>query len=365
MVRKKMLSEKERIQLLVFVNKHKYLKSIPSEQVENAINTLEKCLLGEYFFLEGQALLSIRKSGKVTKALNLLDDILPALVFANRYFGKKLPVELVQKLSNIPQIEDTIFELKCMGMFLDKHKIVYEPELSTGKIPEFKIIVKDNPEIYVECKSQGQETAVHMVKFNSVVNRLMEPLNKSPFLKRAWEKGYRTEVFPLAYIHDKEAGDCLNNLKRIQFEDCLGVGEKITEHIVVSCVPRDQESLSKTAIKTGSITVSDKSTQLSHRNTHLMIHAWDGVELQSRRSKRRLLSEARRKLKNIPDNSVGMICIQTYGASHFQPDIERLVGQKQYERISLIWLNPFHEGKIICRNEFLPLRNTVFQGMIK
>jgi len=364
MIKAKFLSIDEKARLMGLINKHRFLGSIPSKQINDALKTLEKYFMGEYFFLEGQALVSIKESKK-HKALDLLDDILPGLIFANCHFGENLPSELVQKLSNIPQLVDTIFELKCMGMFLDKHRIVYEPKLATGEVPEFKIIIDGHPEIYVECKSQGLEDAIHIKKFNSVVNRIMRPLNDSAFLKKAWAKGYRTEIFPSAYIHDREAGEFINCLEDLKFKDCLGSGKRITKNTVLICQPREEESKSKATIKTGSITVSDKPTQLSDRNTHSMIHAWDGIETQARRSKRRLLSEARRQLTNIPKSSVGMICIQTFGALHFLPDIEILIRQKQYDRIPLVWLCPFHEGKIVCRNEYLELRNDLFKELVK
>ena len=151
----------------------------------------------------------------------------------------------------------------------------------------------------------------------------------------------------------------------MKYIECIGSGKQITKNTVLLCIPREEESKHKSTISTGSITVTDKPTQLSHKNTHLMIHAWEGVEIQARRSKIKLLSEARKKINNIPKNSVGMICIQTFGALRFLPDIEKLVCQKQYNQIPLVWLNPFHEGKIICRNEFIDLRNVLFKNILQ
>ncbi len=352
-------------QLIERIAKHKFLKSVPSDQIESAVLTLEKHISNQYEFVEDQVLIIVRRSNKHSYSMNLLDDLLPGLVFAHRYFGKDLPPVLIKKLLNKPQTADTIFELKCMGMFLDKHKLSYEPKLGSGKVLEFKIIPKNFPEIYVECKSQNQDDSEHIKKYKTVINKLMNRLNASAFIKDAWSNGYRTEVFPDRYIHGAEINELLHKLSNCKFSDFFDPGKNITKHILLICVPRMQEPRSdKVGLQTSSITVGDKPTKISHENAHLMISAWNNVNVQARRSQRRLLVDARKKLRDIPKGSLGLICIQTYGAPKFLPDIQKLISQKEYTSTPIVWLNPFHEGKIICRNEFLNVRNYLFKNML-
>lgn len=345
--------------------KHRFLSLIPSDQIENAILTLERYISKQYEFIEEQVFVIVRKTQKHSHAMNLLDDLLPGLIFAHRYFGKDLPALLIQKLLNKPQTADTIFELKCMGMFLDKHKLSYEPKLDSGKVPEFKIILDNFPEIYVECKSQNQEDSKHIKKYKTVADRLMNRLNESTFIKDTWSNGYRTEVFPSRYIHDAEIEELVHKLDRFKFSDLTDPGKNITKHILLICVPREQEPKADKGLRISSITVGDKPTRISHENAHLMISAWEGVNVQARRSQRNLLTGARKKLKGIPKGSLGMICIQTYGALKFLPDIQQLVSHKEYASIPFVWLNPFHEGKIISRNEFIDLRDCLFKGILQ
>ena len=352
-------------QLTERIAKHKFLSSVPSDQIENAVLTLEKHISNQYEFIEDQVFIIVRKSSKHSYSMNLLDDLLPGLVFAHRHFGNDLPQVLIQKLLNKPQTADTIFELKCMGMFLDKHKLSCEPKLGSGKVPEFKIIPENFPEIYVECKSQNQDDSEHIKKYKTVVDKLMNRLNASIFIKDAWDNAYRTEVFPGRYIHDAEIDELLHKLGNCKFSDFFEPGKKVTKHILLICVPRMQEPTSDNVdLRTSSITVGDKPTKISHENAHLMINAWKNVNVQARRSQRRLLADARRKLEDIPKGSLGLICIQTYGALKFLPDIQKLMSQKEYASIPIVWLNPFHEGKIICRNKFLDLRNYFFKDIL-
>ena len=69
---------------------------------------------------------------------------------------------------------------------------------------------------------------------------------------------------------------------------------------------------------------------------------------------RALLKDARVQLRNIPQGSIGMICIQTVSAKRFLPDIYKLIDQDPFRRIPIIWINPSlvpgTESKIVFRD---------------
>jgi hypothetical protein len=346
------------------IAKHGFLSTIPPEQIEGAILTLEKYISNQYQYVENYVSILVRESDKHSHNMSVLDDLLPGLIFAHRYFGKELPATLIQKIINKRQLTDTIFELRCMGMFLDKHKISYEPRLDSGKVPEFKISLDGAVDTYVECKSQNQWDSEHLKKYNRVVNKIMNKLNESVFIKNSWGNGYRTEVYPTRYIHDSEIDELIQKLDGFSFSDLVDLGKNITKNILIICVPREQEPKFDKGLRVSSVTVGTTPTKVSHENAHLIINAWEGVNIQARRSKRKLLGEARKKLKGIPKGALGLICIQAYGAMKFLPDIQKLMLQKEYVSIPIVWLNPFNENQVICRNEFLELRNNLFKGMI-
>jgi len=346
------------------IAKHRFLSTIPPEQVENAILTLEKHISNQYQYSENHVSVIVRESDKLSHGMNVFDDLLPALIFAHCYFGKDLPASLIQKIINKKQLADTIFELKCMGMFLDKYKISYEPRLDTGKVPEFKISLDGSVDIYVECKSQHQEDSEYLKKYNRVANKIIDKLNKSIFIKNTWGNSHRTEVYPTRYIHDSEIDELVQKLDGFNFSDLVDPGKNITKNILIICVPREQEPRFSKGLRVSSVTVGTTPTKISHENAHLIISGWEGVIIQSRRSQRKLLAEARKKLKDIPKGSLGLICIQTYGAMKFLPDIQKLMSQQEYASVPIVWLNPFHEGQVIYRNEFIDLRDNLFKGMI-
>lgn len=351
-------------ELNILIGKHGFFSSQPKEFIRTAISSLERYFTSQYEFIDKQVFITISRNNKHSYAMNVLDDLLPALVFAHRYFGKNLPSSLLHKLLNKSQTEDTIFELKCMGIFLDKHKISYEPVLKSGKVPEFKISSIGFPDVYVECKSQNQQDSEYLRKFKAVSSELMNRLDGSTFRKNAWKNGYRTEVFPSRYVNDEEIKELMCNMEQLTFLEVIDQGKFVTKNILLICVPRKQKPGNRVGNRVSSITVGDKPTKRSYENTHLMVNAWESVNIQSRRSQRALLGKARKKLRDMPPHTLGIICIQTYGATRFLPDIEKLLSQREYILTPIVWLNPFHESKIVCRKEFLNLRDHLFEKIL-
>jgi hypothetical protein len=103
---------------------------------------------------------------------------------------------------------------------------------------------------------------------------------------------------------------------------------------------------------------------MHHRNAHVAVYPWPGLDIIRRRSQRRLLSSARRKLQSIPPSAYGLICVQTFSSKRFAPDIHRLLRQKEFERIPIVWLSPVGIGQVICRDDALLLRDQIFGAML-
>lgn len=358
-----MTSQDIRQLLLQKVKDHHFLKNIQHQEVVQAIDT---CL---NLFPDSakplfDGILHLQVAAKHAQAVNILDEALPALIFSHRYFGSDLPERLIQKIQNPTQVADTFFELKCLGVFQEKHEIVYEPKL-VRKIPDFKILLQDGRQIYVECKAQrgGQESLFSQV-FQKVSHEISSAIAKGRFVSSAWAKGLRTEIIPAKTIDAKEVAGFVKVLENTDPSNCI-TNVSLTDNITVVCIPREKPICITTSMRQGWVTVTDKPTHIGHENTHLIIHSWPGLDIKRRRTQRKLLAEARRKLREIPKGSLGMICIQAYSANLFLPDIMKLVAQPEYHQVPLIWLNPFNsEGKIVCRNEYLPLRDQLFGTLI-
>ena len=60
-----------------------------------------------------------------------------------------------------------------------------------------------------------------------------------------------------------------------------------------------------------------------------------------------------------------MVCMQTSFTRDFVPDVHRLLGQEEFERVPIVWLNPQGESRVIWRDDQLALKNQVFSELIK
>jgi len=213
----------------------------------------------------------------------------------------------------------------------------------------------------VECKTAGDERSEHRRKFNSVSKSLMKSFKNTLFKKEAWKKGFRTEVCPAKHIEKNELEEFDVSLNQRSYGEFVNEKLCITNNIALHCVPRNNAPTRSKGLRTGEITITDRPTQAHYRNMYVMIHEWPSISIQARRQYRSLLAKARKKLRHIPRSSIGMICLQTYRAEAFLPDLEKLVSQDDFKQIPLVWLNPFNEGKIICRTEHITTRNKLFK----
>lgn len=352
-----------RAYLLEKIRAHHFLQTIPAGEIERALTSCFNLFPGVIKpFFDGSLDLQIKKMH--SQNVSILDEVLPGLIFAHRHFGEALPQGLTKKLQNPPQTTDTLFELKCLGVFQDKHCVVYEPKL-LNKVPDFKIALDGGPDIYVECKVQrvGKEARFAKV-FDRVASEICKAIEKLPFIASAWADGLRTEVFPDQTVSSKEIVQLQKALERTLPTDYLEQ-RRVTTHLVVKCIPRNDAPGADTSMRHGIITVPGTPVHIGHENIHLLVHSWASLDAKRRRSQRELLADARKKLKGIPKKSLGMICIQTYSARKLLPDIASLMEQKEYETVPFVWLNPFDDGQIVCRNQYLPLRDALFLGIVK
>ena len=109
--------------------------------------------------------------------------------------------------------------------------------------------------------------------------------------------------------------------------------------------------------------VGTVSAKISHENTHTVAYSWPGIDVRRRRSLRSLLSRARRKLKAIPKNSYGVICLQTPSPRRFSPDVHQALVRPEFARIPCVWLNPLHESELVSRNDGTRVRDAILDPL--
>ena len=178
-------------------------------------------------------------------------------------------------------------------------------------------------------------------------------------MKKAWQEGLRSEI---RLSQSPSAGD-LKELEETLDERAPRAGSQpfaFGASIHLTLVPREQPFENDQPLLSALQLVPTSPTTMHHRNARALVYPWPEVDKICRKSQRRLLADARRKLRSTPATAYGVICIQAISSKRFAPDIHRLVRQKEFERVPIVWLNPIGAGRVIWRNDALRLRNDVF-----
>jgi hypothetical protein len=218
--------------------------------------------------------------------------------------------------------------------------------------------------VYVECKSQSLMDSKHQRLFQRATGRIHQILSResSAFVEKAWAEGLRCEVrlsqSPLE-VDLRKLEQTLNEHKPSARMLPIAFGQSITLSLVLRDEPFDERQPPPSAV----ILVGTEPSIIHHRNAHAAVYPWPGLDKIRRKSQRRLLADARRKLRSIPATAYGLICIQTSSSKRFVPDIHAVLRQKEFERIPIVWLNPIGAGRVIWRDDALLLRDQVFGAL--
>jgi hypothetical protein len=338
------------------------LKTFNRDDILCALNSgLSLYAKYETWFADEFSFITIRRH-KVSSSIAIETQLVPAFVFAHKYFGPALPSELIIKLTNEPQIHDTLFELLCLGIFHLHHKVRYEPKLGDGKVPDLMIILDGNTEVFIECKSHGFMGSEYNRIFQDVGSGLFNTIKESEMVKNAWNKEFRTEIF----IDRTPTKQEIENFSRLL--DAFSL-EQLKESVQFG--PYNVHAVKKTTPFTdglshmGQVTVTDKPIQINHHESaHVVVYSWRGLENKRRRSQNKLLADGRRKLRNIPEGAIGLICIQVYGFKIFVADLLEIIKQEHYRNVPVVWVNPLNESQIVWRNDQETLMRTIFQELL-
>ncbi len=289
----------------------------------------------------------------IKHVIDITRDVVPPIAFALRHFGDSFPKSLVQKLRNKPQMRDTLFELLCLGFFANNHKVIYEPKLIDGKVPDLLVVLNEGMEIYVECKSHRFADAPYFDTFMAVSSMVCEAFTNQPIIKAVEQTDLRLELYLKSKPGCSEIEEFKNAISTLTI-DLVRAECSVTANIAVKAVPRHEPLRSGTSLRSGRQVIGVEPTRVSLKDSYLLTYSWPGLDTKRRRLQRAMLSDARVQLRNIPANSIGMICIQTVSVREFLPDVHELIDRDQFSQIPVVWLNPSlvpgTESKIIFRD---------------
>jgi len=179
---------------------------------------------------EERRYLSIRRDDE-TLILDVVQDVVAPLAFAERYFGDTWPDSLIKKLRNRTQTVDTLFEMICLGEFSLRHKVVYEPKIESGKVPDLRIEPPESPAVYVECKSHHFTESKYCRTFKAVT-ALCQAFAEERILKASWAEGLRTEIYLTGRPSDAEIQSSRRAIAELQMQQ-LQAGCQVSERIII------------------------------------------------------------------------------------------------------------------------------------
>lgn len=287
------------------------------------------------------------------RVFDIRRDVAPPIAFALRHFGDSFPMPLIHKLRNKPQMPDTLFELLCLGIFASKHKVIYEPKLVDGKVPDLLVMLDGGMNIYVECKSHRFADAPYFETFMAVSSEVCEAFTNQLIAKAGEQNGLRFELYlksrpSCGEIEEFKRAIPSLTVDRVRAE-CL-----VTTNIAVMAVPRLEPLRADASLRCGRQVIGVEPTRVALEDTYVLAYSWPGLDKKRRKLQRAMLTDARVQLRNIPPNSIGMICIQTVSAREFLPDVHTVIDGDQFSQIPIVWLNPSlvpgTESKIIFRD---------------
>jgi len=298
--------------------------------------------------------------------LDIKHEVVPPLAFALKYFGDGFPRSLIQKLRNKPQTTDTLFELVCLGFFAEHHKVIYEPKLPDGKVPDLRVELDGGPFIYVECKSHRYADAPYVEAFMDVSSQIIcDAFTGQPITTAAEQEHSRMEVYLKARPSSREIEQFRKAIPALTM-DRVRVECPVTPNIAVMAVPQAQPLRSGASLWNGWQIVGTEPTRIALPDSRVLAYSWPGLDVQRRKLQRALLRDARIQLRNIPAGSLGMICIQTVSAKRFLPDVHALIDQDQFSQVPIIWLKSSRvlgtESKIVFRDGVGHLVERLFPG---
>lgn len=288
-------------------------------------------------------------------------------------FFSKNDIEFLDKvrinLANLPQYDDTIFELTCLYYFSrNGFFFQYEPDIceaGANKKPDFRL-KKGDIDLFCECKQLRIGESKSELRFSEQCNYLVQNLGKD-FELQLFEKNLRLEVNLITSPSTHALDELVKMLKQIS-ERPEGISElpvQVGEGLEYMIGAQDKPN--HFTIKTmgfGSMRLTaGKPRRLGNPETgspegEIAIFSRDLAERQSETLRR----EIRRAKNQLPENKPGVVIINRAKLSVAQQEIQKRMNGTQYDNIIAITTNPFDDFWACYRIPYRELLFALFEG---
>jgi hypothetical protein len=307
-------------------------------------------------------------------AFGFIRDILPTACFLYaRIDDREFLSKVKTKLSNPPQIADTLFELKCLSQFIaNGFAFQYEPKVEEDgreKCPEFRL-TRDAAELFCECKQVrvGQNRAE--LQFAEDCRKIRSKFPKG-LEGQLFGKKLRLEVCfkrNLAQISRNSVDGLVEQLARLS-KSATAIGElpltQLGNDIEYCIIPQSEPK--QFPIRT-MMSVSMRFNVGKPRriwnpttNSHEGEIAFYSTDLARRRLETlgRDITAAKNQL---PRGKMGIIIINRAQLTTAKQAIDRRMNSRDYNDIIALVVNPFNDFWCCYRPQHRELLSCLFKG---
>lgn len=308
------------------------------------------------------------------EAFGFIRDILPiACILYALKDNLKFLAKVKTKLANIPQVNDTFFELKCLSRFITNgFTFEYETKIDEGgeeKIPDFRLTI-DAAELYCECKQVRVGQNVAELQFAEDCKNIRSKFSKA-LEQQLFEKKLRLEICfrkNLAQISPDHVDRLVEQLTLLS-NNATGIRElpltQLENDIEYCIIPQSgpRQFPVRTMVSVSMRLTAGKPRRIWNAATdsHEGEIAFYSVDL----ARRRLETVGRdiRAAKNqLPKGRFGIVVINRAQLTIAKQAIERRMNSEDYKDIIAIVVNPFSDFWCCYRLEHRRLLYSLFEG---
>lgn len=273
-------------------------------------------------------------------------------------------------LTNPPQFDDTLFELKCLDHFQrNGFSFNYEPQLhyeTKEKKPDF-LLYKDNMILFCECKQVRIGLGKADLKFNGQCNYVQEKFNNK-IRQQLFDRKLRLEVdfkrTPSINELDelvKQINQLSDSAKGVEVFPSLQVGNSL-EYLVVSQNAQRQFPIKTMFMGVMQLNASEPRQLFNPRSD---IPGGEFIFYSSDLAKRRaetLRRNIREAKIQLPESMPGMMIINKAKLATAQQAIETRMDSKEYRNIISCVVNPFDDFWSCYKTSYRDLLFDLFEG---
>jgi hypothetical protein len=336
--------------------------------LKQVINFARGFLPDSAFRIEG-GMSPIHVRPKMAVVYNFLRDILPIIHFLYTFrTDNDFIVKIKTNLLNLPQFDDTLFELSCLKRFYENgFSFEYEPSIRAihnEKKPDFRL-TKNDVELFLSCKQVRFEESKPALRFNTQCGQITGGISRT-VQDELFVKKLRLEINFKGTPSTKELDQLIESVNEMA-SSRRGITElppSSTGNVEYLVVPQSQPGeFPVKALRHSLLKITDIPRGLSPDVSKPLDEEITIYSTDLTRRRRKTLSKRIREAKNqLPDDKLGIIVIGKVSLHVAIKPIQTRMNGTSYENIIAFVVNPFEDFWYCYRMHFREVLADLFQG---